>query len=233
MTAPGDFSRRSFVARKLAAAGAAFEARGDAAVAHDFGDAAGEGDAAARLGLVDLSPLARTGFKGAGAVEWLEGQGIVMPGESNRAARQEGGALAARLAPAEVLILGGVDADDGLPERLDAAWNGESLPPVRPRGYPLPRRDTHAWFLVTGDEAPAMLAKLCAVDLRPDKFPGLAIAQTSMARISAIVIRCDRESRPAFHLLSDSASAEYFWDCLIDAMEEFGGGPVGLSALGS
>jgi sarcosine oxidase subunit gamma len=31
--------------------------------------------------------------------------------------------------------------------------------------------------------------------------------------------------------LADSASAEYLWGCLADAMDEFGGTPVGLSAL--
>lgn len=232
MTAAGDFSRRSFVARKLAAAGAAFEACGEAAVAQDFGDAAGERDTAATLGLADLSPLARAGFKGAGTVAWLEAQGVTVPAESNRAARQAGGALAVRLAPAEVLILGDKnDAGEGLPGRLERAWAGESLPPERPRGYPVPRRDSHAWFLVTGERAAAMFAKLCAVDLRPDRFPDLAVAQTSVARLSAIVVRCDRESGPAFHLLADSASAEYLWDCLVDAMAEFGGQPVGLAAL--
>jgi hypothetical protein len=31
--------------------------------------------------------------------------------------------------------------------------------------------------------------------------------------------------------LGDSASAEYLWDCLNDAMAEFDGAPVGLAAL--
>ena len=35
----------------------------------------------------------------------------------------------------------------------------------------------------------------------------------------------------AFHLLFDSASAAFCWDCLIDAMAEFGGAPAGLLAL--
>ena len=107
----------------------------------------------------------------------------------------------------------------------------ESLPPEEPRGYPLPRLDSHAWFLVTGEHAPAMFAKICGVDLRPEKFDDLAIAQTSIARITAIAIRDDRGGYPAYHLLCDSASANYFWDCLLDAMAEFDGRPVGLAAL--
>ena len=41
----------------------------------------------------------------------------------------------------------------------------------------------------------------------------------------------DLAGAPAFHLLVDSASAEYVWRCVIDAMAEFGGRPAGLSAL--
>ena len=235
MTAPGDFPRRSFVARKLSEAGAGFGSLGDAAVALDFGDPAAEAGTAGRLGLADLSPVSRTGFKGAGAVEWLAGQGVEVTAESNRAARQLGGDLAARLAPGEVLVLGVLGAleaeADGLPAALEAAWAAEPLPPEAPRGFPLPRRDSHAWFLVSGSEAAAMFAKLCGVDLRPAKFPDLSIAQTSVARIPAIVVRDDRGGTLAYHLLADSASAEYLWDCLLDAMTEFEGRPVGLTAV--
>ena len=41
----------------------------------------------------------------------------------------------------------------------------------------------------------------------------------------------DLGQAPAFHLLVDSASAEYVWDCLMDAMAEFDGRPAGLNAL--
>jgi sarcosine oxidase subunit gamma len=205
---------------------------GDAAVALDFGDPAAEAETARRLGLADLSPVPRTGFKGAGTVEWLTGQGVEVIAESNRAARQSGGDLAARLAPGEVLALGALGAEaDGLPAALEAAWAAEPLPPEVPRGFPVPRRDSHAWFLVSGSEAATMFAKLCGVDLRPAKFPDLAIAQTSVARISAIVVRDDRGGTLAYHLLADSASAEYLWDCLLDAMAEFEGRSVGLTAV--
>jgi sarcosine oxidase subunit gamma len=97
--------------------------------------------------------------------------------------------------------------------------------------YVVPRADSHAWFLVTGNEAAAMFAKICGVDLRPHRFADLAIAQTSVARLSAIVIRADVAGTPGYHLLADSASAEFLYDVLLDAMAEFGGGPVGLQAL--
>ncbi len=232
MTAPVEFSRRGFLDRKLAEAGAIFDTLGGAAVALEYGDRKAELEAARRLGLADLSVLPRTGFKGAGTPEWLAGQGVGLPKESNRVARQKGGELAARLAPNELLILGGLSGTKGgLPDALEAAWAAESLAPETPRGYPLPRRDSHAWILVSGAEAPALFAKLCGVDLRPGKFDDLAIAQTSIAGIAGVIIRDDRGGQLAYHLLCDSASAAYLWDCLVDAMAEFDGRPVGLAAV--
>jgi sarcosine oxidase subunit gamma len=37
---------------------------------------------------------------------------------------------------------------------------------------------------------------------------------------------------PVFSILSDSSSAEYLWDSLLDAMNEFNGHVVGTDALG-
>ncbi len=36
---------------------------------------------------------------------------------------------------------------------------------------------------------------------------------------------------PLYHLLADCAAAKFLWDCLLDAMTEFNGEPVGLTAL--
>ncbi|RMD61266.1 MAG: sarcosine oxidase [Alphaproteobacteria bacterium] len=225
--------RRSPVYRTLVAAGARFVSCGDAAVAWDFGEAESETIAARQLALADLSGLPRIGFKGAGAIDWLADQGIAVPEENNRAARLEGAAAVARLAPAEALILGdvlGAEKEDG-PARLAAAWAAAPVPPPRPRGYPVPRADSHAWFRIVGAQAPVVLAKLCAVDLRPHRCTDGTVAQTMVARIAAIVIRLDSGDAPAFHLLADSAAAGYLWSCLVDAMGEFNGRPVGLAAL--
>ena len=227
MPDPTDLPRRSFVYRKLQAAGARFTEINGAAVARDFGDPEAEAASLRRLGLVDLSPLPRIGCKGAGTAEWLAAKDVAVPDDSNWARRQADGALAARLAPSEVLLLGDLGGTGALTGRLAQAW--AELPPRPPHGYPVPRQDSHAWFLVTGGHAAAMFAKLCAVDLRPAKFALGRIAQTMLAEVSAIVIRDDRGEVPAYHLLADSAAAEYLWDCLIDAMAEFDGRPVGWS----
>lgn len=222
--------RRSFAHERLQAAGARFADLGLSQVAVSYRTAGDEAATAKRMGLADLSPLPRFGFKGAGTCKWLKSKGIKIPDVPNQAAPQKEGGLALRLADEELFLLGGLQEGAGDPAELEAAW---AKARAKERGFPLPRQETHAWFLLTGESADAMLAKLCGVDLRAAKFADLSIAQTSLARMSASICRQDLDGRLAYHLLFDSASACYLWDCLIDAMAEFHGGPVGLDTVRS
>jgi sarcosine oxidase, subunit gamma len=223
--------RRSFVYRTLLASGARFAPVNGGAIAIDFGAPEAELEIARRLGLADLSPLPRTGFKGAGAVEWLQSQGVEIGPDSNRGYRQAGGETALRLAPTEIFLISSLDGSTGLIDRLDAAWSWGTERPRRPIGYPMPRADSHAWFAISGKHAPEMLAKICGIDFRLHKFANGRIAQTSIAKMNGIVLRQDFGERAGFHLLADSASAKYLWQCLLDAMAEFAGAPVGVAAL--
>ena len=214
MAHPRDHTSRSFVYRRLEAAGAVFGVVAGSAIAESF-----PGDAAriARAGLVDLSPLPRAGFKGPAALATLAKAGLTIPDANNRAARRKDGALVVRLADTEALIL------SNLAGQL-------TVGAVAAAGcYSLPRQDSHAWFAIAGANAGGCLAKLCGVDLRQRSFSDGAVAQCVVAGISAILIRDDAIA--AFHLLADSASAGYLWDCVIDAMAEFDGGPVGRACL--
>jgi sarcosine oxidase subunit gamma len=179
------------------------------------------------LKLVDLSLLSRWGVKGREALAWLAAQGATAPTQDNRAARQSDGSLIARLSPGEALVLASVRDS-----RAAVAAAIEALPPEgRGACYPVPRRDSHCWFVACGADTPRMLAKLCGVDLADESFSDGSVAQTSLARLSAIVIRNDFGSGIAFSILADSASAEYLWDCLIDAMDEFSGTICGIESL--
>ena len=224
---PQDFARRSFIYRRLADHGAVFREHDGAAVAERYGEADDEITRARRLGLADLSTLERTGFKGRGALDWLRAQGVTGLETDNRAGIQPDGTLAARLAPTEAVILGDLAGASGLCACLNDAWSLESAPGC----YRVARREASFHFVLTGSETAAMMAKVCGVDLRHDRFAEDAIAQTSVARTNVIVIRRDAGATPAFQLLGDSASAGFFWDSLLDAMAEFDGGPVGLAAL--
>ena len=226
-TDPASLPLRTPLWRVLAASGARFAEINGGAVADRYGDGSDEIKRFQRLGIADLTPLPRTGFKGAGAIDWLRSQGLFVPSTRNRTTGQLGGALVARLSDTEVLVLSDIAGESDLVGKVDAAWPVGS----GPRGWPLPRFDSHAWFWVGGTHAAAMFAKLCAVDLRPCAFAGDAVAQTSVARTTAIVIRADLGGILAYNLLCDRASAEYLWPVLLDAAEEFGGGPVGHAAL--
>lgn len=226
---PQSLPRRSFLYRKLAALGARFAAGNEAAIAASFGGT-DEAAAAHYLGLADLSPLRRVGFKGPGAADWLVAQGLTVP-EVNRCAAQADGARLFRLGANDLMITTDLGATATLPDKLSAAWAALENPPQSPRGFPMPRQEGFCWFVLTGRHAAAAMAKVCGVDLRPHRFPVGAIAQTSVARLSAVAARDDINGTLAFQLFADSASAEYWWDCILDAMQEFGGRPVGTEAL--
>jgi sarcosine oxidase subunit gamma len=229
--APAAYLRRSFLYRSLQARGARFGEVSGAAVAMDFGNPAAELERGRRLGVADLSPLPRTGFKGAGTVEWLTGEGLSVGADSNKGYVQAGGELALRLAPTEILLVDSLAGTGALMARLNGAWSWGQERPRRLIGYPMPRSESHFWLAITGAQAPAMFAKICGVDLRLHKFSPGTIAQTSAAKMSVIIVRHDLGAVPGFYLLADSASAEYMWTCVLDAMEEFDGGPVGLTTL--
>jgi sarcosine oxidase subunit gamma len=229
---PATLKRRSFIYRKLAAAGAEFAEVNGGAVAMRY-PARGEQETATarRMALADLSVLPHGGFKGRGTVEWLTSQGLAIGADSNKAYVQAGGELAARLAPTEIFLLDSLQGTGQLIGKLNAAWQWAAARPQQ--GYPTPRQDSHGWFMVTGDKSAEMFAKICGVDLRPKHCPVGTIAQTSIAKMSGIIIRADLGSTLAYHLLADIASAEYLWTCVEDAMAEFDGGIVGLAALRS
>ncbi|MDH3229930.1 MAG: sarcosine oxidase [Alphaproteobacteria bacterium] len=224
---PTDRLRRSFLYRVLEEAGASFTEINGAAVATSFGPVEDEIAAARIMAIADLSPLPRIGCKGCGALDRAREHDVEIGDDNNVAYPQAEGELAARLADTEVLILDSLGGAGTLPHRIEAEWSLNSVD----GSYLVNRQGASFWFMVTGRHAPGMFAKLCAVDLQPAKFPLGAIAQTSVAQTNCIVIRADLGEVPAYHLLGDSASAEYQWGCLLDATGEFGGQPVGIEAL--
>jgi sarcosine oxidase subunit gamma len=223
MPAPALHLRRSPIYRLLEASGARWRDLSDAAVAVTVRPNA----APRKLAVADLSPLPRLGFKGRGTIDAMRKRGVSVEAVPNRAFRQPDGGLCLVLAPGEVLLLPNLAGEGAALAALLAGWRLED----GERTYPVLRRDSHAWFAISGDDAPAMFAKLCAVDLRRERFPDLAVAQTFVAKLSAVVARADAGALPLYHVLADAASALYFCECLLDAAREFGGCLVGLDAL--
>lgn len=201
------------------ARGARLVARDGGLLAADLGDPAAERVACADLALADLSPLWRWGLKGPGTIAWAQAQGTVVPDAPNRAAAQPAGGLVLRLAPRELLWL-------GCGHGLDLAWErGEGR-----RGWPLLRAHGHAWLVLAGRRAPDLLARVCALDLRPHKLAPLALAQTRALGLSVIVVRAPGAGL-RYDLLIESASAAWAWRTLLVELEDLGGRPVGADAL--
>lgn len=223
MSEPQSFLRRTPLRRLLETQGASWRPLADAAIAARTPDKADP----AVLAIADLSPLPRLGFKGRGTVPAMQQRGVVLEPKANQAYTQPDGSLCLVLAPSEIILLSNLRGDGASLAAMEQTWRIED----EERTYPMPRRDSHAWLLVTGTAAPAMFSKICAIDLRPTKFANLSIAQTSVAKLTAIVTRADIGTVPAFHILADSASALYFCSCLTDAAHEFRGGMVGFEKI--
>lgn len=177
--------------------------------------------------LLDLSELSRTGVRGPGAEAFLTREGIAFPHKPNLMIETEQRQIVARLGSSECWVL-----DDPVgPGREMGALNTKI--DEEPGCYPLYCQHSHAWFALSGKYLPELMAKICGVDLRADAFPEGAIVQTSIARVSGIIIHHKVNGIPLFSLLSDSSSSEYLWHALLDAMQEFAGKPVGLNVLKS
>jgi len=87
--------------------------------------------------------------------------------------------------------------------------------------YPLFCQSSHAWLVLKGSQTSALMAKVCAVDLRPDPFSVGDVAQTQMALINCIIARHDLAGDDVFSIFVDQSYAEYALEALLDARQEF------------
>jgi sarcosine oxidase subunit gamma len=161
------------------------------------------------LSLIDLSSVPRDGVKGKQLSEWLDSRAYDVGAASNHAYLQGDGVLIARLSPSEILLLSN---------------------PAAPAAASM-TKSRHFWFAVTGSRGPAMFAKLCGVNLSPQVFGDGMVAQTSVARTSAVIVRHDVEDVLSYYLLGDSSMSLYMWNCIVDAMQEFNNEILMLPAL--
>jgi len=215
---------RNLLTPLLEAQAASWADRNDSKVVAGFGESAEErATAFANLALIDLSPLPRVGMKGADLDDWLSAGNYQVGDTPNGAWEQADGTLIARLSADELLLL--ADPRQSTPAAF-AAIGIESY-----QCYALRRRDSHCWLAVSGENAAAMLAKLCSMDFSAGAFDNHAVAQTLIATMPGIVIRHDIDEQPVFYLLGDASMARYLWDCIEDAMTEFSGRLLGVSAL--
>lgn len=218
-------ARTSLYRKQQGINGAEFMPCGEGAVVSRFHSDSSIKKQFSRCALTDLTALARTGFRGQNAAAHLSSAGFSIAEKPNQFSTGPQGELVLRLSLREFWVLGGL-ADQGQSiSALNAAPRPDSA------CYPLFCRDSHGWLLLSGEHCAAVMAKLCGVDLRSSAFPPGSIAQTSVARINAIIVSHGVNGVPAFSLLCDIGYLPYLWDVLLDAMDEFGGKPVGYADL--
>jgi glycine cleavage system aminomethyltransferase T len=81
---------------------------------------------------------------------------------------------------------------------------------------------------IAGPRCRDVMARFCALDLRPAIAPPTALRPGSVARTPGLVVV---EETDQLLVLVGAALAEYFWAVVIDAAARLGGGPVGIDVL--
>ncbi|MFT5134081.1 MAG: sarcosine oxidase subunit gamma [Gammaproteobacteria bacterium] len=196
------------------------------------GDEEREKESRTRLTLCDVTALSRAGFRGKNISSWLQAQHNIELPSVNQALITELGLMVTRLSQTEILVSQDIEErGEGFNQMLDKS-GCDPISESHPDIYYLPRQDSHSCFMLSGEHCATMFSKLCAVDLRVNKFPNMSVAQTSLARASVIIIRRDLSETPAYFILMDSSLTEYLWDCLLDAMQEYDGKIIGCSNFG-
>jgi sarcosine oxidase gamma subunit len=79
-----------------------------------------------------------------------------------------------------------------------------------------------------GPGARELLARFCAIDVRPALAPPGAFRPGSVARTPGYVLV---EAEDRLLVLVGWALGEYLWQVVADAAAQLGGGPVGAEAL--
>lgn len=176
--------------------------------------------------LIDLTNLPRVGFRGTATAAYLSELGFELPQTPNTFIQQQDESHLARLSATEYLLIGSLNDLGEKITHLEQSWTMDD-----DLNYLLPRQDSHALFQLTGPYLALIMAKLCAVDLSEHAFMAGQVVQTSVARINAIVMNVSDDTSTKFNILCDRTMSLYFWEVLVDAIQEFNGQVVGIEAL--
>jgi sarcosine oxidase, subunit alpha len=130
-----------------------------------------------------------------------------------QARRRDDGTLVLRVQPRQWLLI----APPGRAPELVAEWQaaaGDEFVSV------LDVTSGRALFRLTGEQGPALLAKVCALDL--ERAPDGSAQRSSVAKVSAEIIRDDAPAgRRSFLVACDRSFGRYLFDALADAGIEF------------
>jgi sarcosine oxidase, subunit alpha len=83
---------------------------------------------------------------------------------------------------------------------------------------------------LVGPRSRDLLCKLTALDLSPSQFPDLTCAQGGVAQVHTLTVRADVGNELAYEIYCGREFAEYLWNTLRDAGQEFAAVPFGVAA---
>jgi sarcosine oxidase subunit gamma len=150
------------------------------------------------VALTDLTAAPRFGLKGAGSADWLTAKGVPLPAVNRIASHR--GMRVLRLGTDDIVTL--AEAPEPGFAELVSAWHSDTAP----KGYSSWREEGWAWMRLSGPWLAEAMSRLCALDLRPERFAADGIAQTRVARIEAVLFR----SETGFDVLFDITASAFF-----------------------
>jgi heterotetrameric sarcosine oxidase gamma subunit len=205
--------------------GARFELRDGWNVAVAYGDAAGEREAIETTGgWTDVCALGKIELQAAPSelAQIIAGAG----GGEHRGfglATRAAGAWWCPLTPERALVICESSRTAALREGLEqAAGSALGLASV------VEVTTLYAALTLSGPPAREILARFCALDLRPQATPVHGLRPGSVARTPGLVLR---EAEDRFLILFGWALGEYMWTVVADAAGHLGARPVGVDAL--
>jgi heterotetrameric sarcosine oxidase gamma subunit len=181
----------------------------------------------APLTLADLSALAKTLVRAPAEGAMAGALGVPFA----RAARDANGALVTGSGPGEWIVIGAVGEGAAQRARLESVAAGlgaGELVTVLDLTY------GQALIRLTGPAAPALLAKVCAIDLADHRTPSGTVLRTSVAKLTTDLVRDDQDAVPSYLLHCERSYGQYLFEALLDAGAEFGietDGPLGRQGI--
>ena len=183
------------------------------------------------VGICDISPVGKVLLQGE-AIEPLLNTAFGEVGGLDigrlrishlRSDPNDQGALLARLAADEVLVL-------TTPNRSPSVSDALSAEPGQ-CGHAVDLTSALAGLKIAGPLAHRLLAGVTEVDTDPVAFADMSCAQAKVAEIHGTLLRRDAGALLSYELYFGREFGEYMWDALVEAGEEYGVAPFGIEAL--
>jgi heterotetrameric sarcosine oxidase gamma subunit len=170
-----------------------------------------------RVGLADAAGHGLVRIRGLSAESALRSVWDAVPAATGEVTSVREGALA-RLRPDEFLFMALTPSAEigALATRIAASPHSELLTVTDVT-------HGHGLLQLLGPRAPDVLPKLCGLDFDDAVLPDRHVAQTSLAKIAALILRLDVSSNRAYWIMVERSLAAYVWETVWAAMQEFEG----------